>query len=106
MGDRKRTRQEEQNKKRRYDVVADGADNQSAVKEMKMEEDEVRSACSDTMRMEVKEKVIIKKKKEKKALKEAPPVCEYERIRAKNIEERKEFFRKLNLERDIDAVKI
>jgi len=71
-----------------------------------MEEDEVRSACSDTMRMEVKEKVIIKKKKEKKALKEAPPVCEYERIRAKNIEERKEFFRKLNLERDIDAVKI
>ena len=111
MGDRKRTRQEEQNKKRRYDVVADGAENhsaenQSAVKEKKMEEDEVRSACSDTMRMEVKEKAIIKKKKEKKALKEAPPVCEYERIRAKNIEERKEFFRKLNLERDIDAVKI
>ena len=106
MGDRKKTRQEEQNKKRRYDAVADGAENQSAVKEKKMEEDEVRSACSDTMRMEVKEKVIIKKKKEKKALKEAPPVCEYERIRAKNIEERKEFFRKLNLERDIDAVKI
>ena len=105
-GARKRTRQEEQNKKRRYDVVADGAENQSAVKEKKMEEDEVRSASSDTMRMEVKEKAIMKNKKEKKAMKEPPPACEYERIRAKNIEERKEFFRKLNLERDIDAVKI
>ena len=105
MGDRKRTRQEEQNKKRRYDVVADGAENQSAVKEKKMEEGEVRSASSDTMKVGVKEKAIIKKK-EKKAMKEAPPACEYERIRAKNIEERKEFFRKLNLERDIDAVKI
>jgi len=70
-----------------------------------MEEGEVRSASSDTMKVGVKEKAIIKKK-EKKAMKEAPPACEYERIRAKNIEERKEFFRKLNLERDIDAVKI
>ena len=115
-GDRKRLRQEEQNKKRRYDVVADGAENLSAEKDIaenhsaekdkRREEEEVRSASSDTMRMEVKEKAIIKKKKEKKAMKEAPPTCEYERIRAKNIEERKEFFRKLNLERDIDAVKI
>ena len=105
MGDRKRTRQEEQNKKRRYDVVADGAENQSAVKEKKMEEGEVRSASSDTMKVGVKEKAIIKKK-EKKAMKEAPPACEYERIRAKNIEERKEFFRKLNLDGDIEAVKI
>ena len=105
MRDRKRTRQEEQNKKRRYDVVADGAENQSAVKEKKMEEGEVRSASSDTMKVGVKEKAIIKKR-EKKAMKEPPPACEYVRIRAKNIEERKEFFRKLNLERDIDAVKI
>ena len=111
VGDRKRPRQEEQNKKRRYDVVADGAENQnaenqSAEKDKRMEEDEVRSASSDTMKVGVKEKAIIKKKKEKKAMKEAPPACEYERIRAKNIEERKEFFRKLNLDGDIDAVKI
>ena len=115
MGDRKRPRQEEQNKKRRYDVVADGAENHSAEnqsagnhsaeKDKKREEGEVRSASSDTMKVGVKEKAIMKKK-EKKAMKEAPPACEYERIRAKNIEERKEFFRKLNLERDIDAVKI
>ena len=97
---------EEQNKKKRHDIVADGAENQNAEKEKGIEEDEVRSASSDTMRMEVKEKAIIKKKKEKKAMKEAPPACEYERIRAKNIEERKEFFRKLNLDGDIDAVKI
>ena len=110
MGDRKRPRQEEQNRKRRYDVVANGAEILSAEKEntedKRIEEDGVRSASSDTMRMEVKEKAIIKKKKEKKAMKEAPPACEYERIRAKNIEERKEFFRKLNLDGDIDAVKI
>ena len=116
VGDRKRPRLEEQNKKKRYDVVADGAENHSAEnqsaenhsieKDKRREEGEVRSASSDTMRMEVKERAIIKKKKEKKAMKEAPPACEYERIRAKNIEERKEFFRKLNLEGDIDAVKM
>ena len=120
-GDRKRPRLEEQNKKKRHDIVADGsenhstenqsaenqsAENQSAEKDKRIKEDEVRSASFDTMREEVKEKAIIKKKKEKKAMKEAPPACEYERIRAKNIEERKEFFRKLNLDGDIDAVKI
>merc|ERR1712013_23648 len=110
-GDRTRPSQEEQNKKRRYDAVADGAENHSAEnpsaeKDKRREEGEVRSASSDSIKVDVKEKAIIKKKKEKKAMKEAPPACEYERIRAKNIEERKEFFRKLNLEGDIDAVKV
>ena len=43
MGDRKRTRQEEQNKKRRYDVVADGAE-----KDKRMEEDEARGMPAPT----------------------------------------------------------
>ena len=38
-----------------------------------------------------------KRKREKRALREASPVCDYERIRAANIAERMELLRKLDI---------
>ena len=38
------------------------------------------------------------RKREKKAMREVSPVCEYERIRATNIAERMEFFRTLDID--------
>ena len=47
-----------------------------------------------------------KRKRERRALREASPVCEYERIRAANIAERMELLRKLDIEGAVASVKM
>ena len=46
-----------------------------------------------------------KRKREKKALREASPACDYERIRAANIAERMELLRSLDIEGTVAGVK-
>ena len=46
-----------------------------------------------------------KRKKEKKALREASPACDYERIRAANIAERMELLRTLDIEGAVAGAK-
>ena len=46
-----------------------------------------------------------KRKRERKALREASPACDYERIRAANIAERMELLRTLDIEGAVASVK-
>ena len=46
-----------------------------------------------------------KRKRERKALREASPACDYERIRAANIAERRELLRTLDIEGAVASVK-
>ena len=45
------------------------------------------------------------KRREKKALREAPPACDYERIRAANIAERMELLRRIDVEGAVAGAK-
>ena len=54
---------------------------------------------------EVQEKRTCKRKRERKALREASPACDYERIRAANIAERMELLRTLDMERAVAGAK-
>lgn len=51
------------------------------------------------------EKRNTKKKREKKALRQASPACDYERIRAANIAERMELLRTLDIEGSLAKAK-
>ena len=46
-----------------------------------------------------------KRKRERKALREASPACDYERIRAANIAERMDLLRNLDIEGAVAGVK-
>ena len=47
-----------------------------------------------------------KRKRERRALREASPVCDYERIRAANIAERMKLFRTLDIEGAVASAKM
>ena len=46
------------------------------------------------------------KRKKRRALREASPVCDYERIRAANIAERMKLFRTLDIEGAVASAKM
>ena len=51
------------------------------------------------------EKRARKRKKERKALREVSPACDYERIRAANIAERMELLRRIDMEGAVAGAK-